>query len=284
MAVRLITEVLRYLGRNDEVTTTERLVLVLIAERANEQTREAWPGGTEAWDLGRLAGLTPTGLRGALQRLAQRGLEVRVAHGKDTQGRPVYAGWNRQTTYRLPILLGDVQASPSDGGTGDEIRPRRRRGSRVQETTTASVGDVQASPSDSGVGDVQASVGDAYASVGDVPRALGDVQASPFSSSPSGPSRSVTGDGDSPRPATPRVDPAEENPYPPMSREEALAHARAVLPTGRRDTLSRFYRPRAEAEPNPHFTGIPIPPPDAPVWTPEPTDQTPAEALEAPNA
>lgn len=151
MAVSLVSEVFAYMTGSD-LTAYERLVLVAIAEQANKDTREAYQcsgeNGKKRWNLREVVGLSETGLRGVFQRLAERGLEVRVAFGKDSSGRTLYAVYGRQTTYRLPVLskeVGDVESSPP--------------------------ADVPASPR----GDVQASPGDVSASPG-------DVQASPFPS------------------------------------------------------------------------------------------------------
>lgn len=198
MAVQLIAEVLRAVTGSD-LTPAERLVLILIAERANAQSREAWSGGTDRWDLARLAGLSPTGLRAVLQKLAARGHEVRVAHGKDATGRPIFAAWNRQTTYRLPILLGDTPVSPVGDAQVSPTPARRRQNPGSQATKSDHLGDTQAS--------------------------LGDTPVSPFSSSPSGPSGPVTDGRASPRPASPRDEPVEEQPLP---ADEARARARAI--------------------------------------------------------
>lgn len=127
MAVSLISEVVTYIAGSDLVLG-ERMVLMAIAEQANAQTRQAWQesgeGGKRRWVLSEVVGVTPTGLRAILQRLAKRGLEVRVPLGKDAGGRVVYAVYGRQTTYRLPELttrgdgrkkpVGDTSVAPGD--------------------------------------------------------------------------------------------------------------------------------------------------------------------------
>ncbi len=122
MAVSLITEVMTFCVGTD-ITPTERYILVAIAEQANAKTRQAWQesgeNGRRRWVLAEQVGLSPTGLRDALQRLAKRGLEVRVPLTKDASGRVVYAVYGRQTTYRLPDLPtrpGDAQPSPRGDG------------------------------------------------------------------------------------------------------------------------------------------------------------------------
>lgn len=112
MGVRLIVEVLDHAP--PDLTPAERLVLVVLAESANDTTREAWPG-MEA--LTRRSGLTERGVRAALTRLAKRGHEVRVALGKDKNGRPVYSCPGKRTTYRLPRFDYGGNVVPPYGGT-----------------------------------------------------------------------------------------------------------------------------------------------------------------------
>lgn len=131
MGVQLIKEVLDRAPA--DLTSAELVVLLVLAENGRDSTREAFPG-LEA--LSRRCRLSPTGLRTAFQRLAARGLEVRVAIGTDRIGRAVYAYEGRQTTYRVPefVASGDVSTSPGgDTNTsalspsGDVNRPERRR-------------------------------------------------------------------------------------------------------------------------------------------------------------
>lgn len=82
-----------------ELTPAERLLLVCLAERANTETRECWPGGDE---LCRRTGLTPRGLAAAFARLAARGMKVRVPVRPGATGRGAYSHPGRRKTYRLP--------------------------------------------------------------------------------------------------------------------------------------------------------------------------------------
>lgn len=114
MAVSLVSEVVAFLAGSD-LTLAERLVLLVIAERANARTREAWQS-TDAgkrWVLTEIVGVGDDGLKSILQRLAKRDLEVRVPIGKDKNGKIMYAVKGRQTTYRLPVLPG-VTTPPND--------------------------------------------------------------------------------------------------------------------------------------------------------------------------
>lgn len=118
MGVRLIVEVLDHAPA--ELTSAERLVLVVLAENANDTTREGWPGMET---LTRRTGLSADGVRKAFQRLAVRKLEVRVPLGKDKRGRPVYSAPGKRTTYRIPSFNPDGMAVPpahlsaGNGGT-----------------------------------------------------------------------------------------------------------------------------------------------------------------------
>lgn len=119
MGIKLVVEVMDHAP--EDLTPAERLVLVVIAEnvRDGDPKRETWPGFNAAV-LAKRAGLTGDGsLKRALQRLAKRGMEVRVpiATGKD--GRELYAVPGQQCRYRLPVFKGGLTVPPSDdeGGT-----------------------------------------------------------------------------------------------------------------------------------------------------------------------
>lgn len=120
MGVELIMDVLDHAP--PDLTPAERLVLVIIAERASDQTREAWPGGRDGWGLPTIAvraGLKTQSVQHIFHTLARRGLEVRMPIGQDRRGRPVYAHEGHQTSYRLPHF-----AQRSDGHPPTEDRPR----------------------------------------------------------------------------------------------------------------------------------------------------------------
>lgn len=107
MAVSLVSEAVAFIAGSD-LTMAERLVLLVVAERANARTREAYQSMDDArrWVLAEVVGVGDDGLKSILQRLAKRDLEVRVAIGKDKNGKIMYAVKGRQTTYRLPPLPG----------------------------------------------------------------------------------------------------------------------------------------------------------------------------------
>lgn len=121
MAIQLVQEVLDHAP--DDITPAELVVLLAIAERASNLTRVAYPSKDGTWNLARRCRLTPDGLRRVFQRLAARGLEVRVSFGVDGKGRPVYACRGRSTDYRLPKLPAPRKAgreshlSSEKGGT-----------------------------------------------------------------------------------------------------------------------------------------------------------------------
>ena len=128
MGVKLITEVLDHAP--DDITSAELVVLLVLAENGRDSTREAFPGMDV---LTRRSRLSPDGVRKALQRLAKRGLEVRVAIGEDRLGRPVYSFPGRQTTYRLPAFE-RRDAGTAKGGTdvppngGTLVPPKTKNG------------------------------------------------------------------------------------------------------------------------------------------------------------
>jgi hypothetical protein len=105
MAIDLINEVLE---NPLDLTFQERVLLVILAEQANKETRECWPG----WQLiakrmgwSHHADGGRTAVHRAMANLAKRGVKVRVARGTDANGEPVYAAFSgRRIEYRLPDL------------------------------------------------------------------------------------------------------------------------------------------------------------------------------------
>ncbi len=103
MGIRLVQEVLHHAP--DGLDTAARLVLVVIAQDANDMTRVGYPGMDV---LARRSGLSPDAVQKVLRRLASHGLEVRVPLGKDKNGRLFFAARGRQSTYRVPNLRADA--------------------------------------------------------------------------------------------------------------------------------------------------------------------------------
>lgn len=100
MSIGLVVEVLD--NAPDTLTSGERLVLVVIAEWANDKTREARQ--THNWNLDticRRAGIKRSGLKAALQGLAKKELEVRVPV-KWKDGKPIYAFEGTALTFKVP--------------------------------------------------------------------------------------------------------------------------------------------------------------------------------------
>lgn len=128
MGLNLILDVLDHAP--EDLTSAELVVLLVLAENGRDSTREAFPGMDV---LTRRSRLSPDGVRKALQRLAKRGLEVRVAIGEDRLGRPVYSFPGRQTTYRLPAFE-RRDAGTAKGGTdvppngGTLVPPKPKNG------------------------------------------------------------------------------------------------------------------------------------------------------------
>lgn len=105
MGVRLIVEVLdRVPG---EVTTAERLLLVALAEKADDATRRVvWSrnDGDRRELLARRVGVRPETVGKLLSKLAGRGLEARVPLGTDSRGRTVFAHEGRVADFLVPVL------------------------------------------------------------------------------------------------------------------------------------------------------------------------------------
>lgn len=106
MAISLVVEVLDHAPR--ELTQAELVVLVVLAEQAREDTRECWPGMELICHRSRLQ---EDSVRKVLQRLAARGLEVRVPVSKSKSGRPINAHHGARTLYRIPRFAPPTQSS-----------------------------------------------------------------------------------------------------------------------------------------------------------------------------
>lgn len=124
MSARLVGEVAAWLETPaaDGLTAAERLVLLLVAERAKDETRRMLSFRGDRRDdgtkitltelLADRAGQTPRGLNDTLQRLARRGLEVRVPIGTDSLGRIVFARKGHAIDYHLPELPASITLPP----------------------------------------------------------------------------------------------------------------------------------------------------------------------------
>ncbi len=96
-------------------TPAERLVGLEIAEYGHEATRISL---IPIDLLCSRTGLSPDGIKKALQRLLSRGLDFRISHGKGSDGRPVYSKRGAPPEYRVPTTDEFLMASLSqEGGT-----------------------------------------------------------------------------------------------------------------------------------------------------------------------
>lgn len=120
MAISLVVEVLDHAPR--ELTQAELVVLVVLAEQAREATRECWPGMELICHRSRLQ---EDSVRKVFQRLAARGLEVRVPVGKSKSGQPIYAHHGTRTLYRIPRFAPPTQNSQpvDDAEAGTPVPP-----------------------------------------------------------------------------------------------------------------------------------------------------------------
>lgn len=98
MSIKLMVEVIDH--GPAELTAQERWLLVCLAERANDETREAWPGHKDL--LRRMRVCDWDGVAKVLRSLAAKGYEVRVPITTDRRGRPVYAASGHRSVYRIP--------------------------------------------------------------------------------------------------------------------------------------------------------------------------------------
>ncbi|WP_433242647.1 hypothetical protein [Actinomadura nitritigenes] len=112
------------------ITDKERLVLFAVAERVlDERTREMRRFKGDDCNLFdricQVVGTSKKQLGEVLRKLAERGLDVRVQHGVDKRGRPVYACRGHTMQFRLPPLpptasLPPYPAEPEAAGSGGE--------------------------------------------------------------------------------------------------------------------------------------------------------------------
>jgi hypothetical protein len=115
MSGRLVGEVAEWLCTPAAagLTAAERVVLLVIAERANEKTREMWRHRADTVTLAerlRLAtGMGEASLSKVFKKLADRGLEVRVPLGVTENGRTVFSCRGRATRFHLPLLPASVE-------------------------------------------------------------------------------------------------------------------------------------------------------------------------------
>lgn len=99
MSIRLINEVLDHAPAG--LAPLERLLLVVIAEAADDKTRRCWPGIDV---LTRRVGVGQRQIARVLAQLEKRGYPLRVPSGVDRRGHPVFAARGHRTTYQLPEL------------------------------------------------------------------------------------------------------------------------------------------------------------------------------------
>ncbi|MYV77745.1 hypothetical protein GT352_28005 [Streptomyces sp. SID1046] len=114
MGIRLVVEVLDHAPA--DLTPAERLVLVVLAEYANDKTRLCWP---KIESISARTGLKPESVSQVFRRLSRRtpSLEVRVELKKGKDGRPVFAYEGTKTKYRIPKLA----------KRADQVRPSHER-------------------------------------------------------------------------------------------------------------------------------------------------------------
>jgi hypothetical protein len=135
MSGRLVGEVAAWLRTPAAkgLTVSERMVLMTIAERAHETTREMWgykgDGVTQFDFLCEVVGIAPSGLTEVLKKIAAHrfdgdkgALEVRIQVGTTKAGAPLFAYRGTAMRFRLPMLPASV-ALPKSLGPDRPIPP-----------------------------------------------------------------------------------------------------------------------------------------------------------------
>lgn len=122
MGYELYREVKQYAPA--DLDTGELALLLILADEANEDSRECFPGMDELCAYMRMSA---DGIGKILKRLAAKDLEVRVVVDKDKTGRPVYARRGLRTTYRIPEFRSAALAGPESDQTAKgrtTVRPK----------------------------------------------------------------------------------------------------------------------------------------------------------------
>jgi hypothetical protein len=83
-------------------TAAERVVAWVIADDAHDKSRISF---MKLALLCHRTGLSPRGIRDALQRLRERGYEFRRSFGYDKNGNPVYAARGHEVEYEVPCIV-----------------------------------------------------------------------------------------------------------------------------------------------------------------------------------
>ncbi|MEV1315339.1 helix-turn-helix domain-containing protein [Micromonospora arborensis] len=107
MGVKLLNEVLDHAPA--DWTQAERLFIAVLAEKARDTTRRAWPGQTA---ITRRTGLKPDSVTRMCHRLAGKGWELRERQGVDKNGKAVFAYRGQAAVYVIPPMcpLGEHDA------------------------------------------------------------------------------------------------------------------------------------------------------------------------------
>lgn len=137
MSIRLIVEVLDH-WKDFGLTAGERGDLIIVAENANDQTRETFGPMHEEYILER-AGKSAAGWKNVLGKLMRKkALEYAVHNGREMSGFP-----GQHAVYRIPVLCPEP---PHDGLRGQCTRPERVTSQMTQSETRGGTGHLSDDP------------------------------------------------------------------------------------------------------------------------------------------
>lgn len=137
MSIRLIVEVLDH-WKDFGLTAGERGDLIIVAENANDQTRETFGPIHEEYVLER-AGKSAAGWKNALGKLMRKqALEYAVRNGREMSGFP-----GQHAVYRIPVLCPEP---PHDGLRGQCTRPERVTSQVTQSEPVDGTGHLSGDP------------------------------------------------------------------------------------------------------------------------------------------
>lgn len=131
MSGRLVGEVVEWLltpaAKSLGLTSAERTVLLVVAERAHEDSRVMLRHRVDRESLfERIRGaldVSEKSLGNIFGRLAKRNLEVRIPIGADRRGYPMFAANGHSTAFRLPEFPASITLPPAQSSIDEWTFP-----------------------------------------------------------------------------------------------------------------------------------------------------------------
>lgn len=121
MSVALLRATWAYVSAHPELSATERLLLLFVADAGQDRRHlergrwvEAWQSFHPSSRIAEAVGVGDAGLRAARTKLSKHpdALEVRVPIGTGRDGRPLFAKPGTAMTYTVPAVIGATTVAP----------------------------------------------------------------------------------------------------------------------------------------------------------------------------